>query len=1503
MSEAASTGLPRDRIGGRYRILAFRGAGAEGSVYLADDLFTGQKVALKLGAPDRLAAEYNRSAALAHPHLARATALWPDGDRAALSLEYAAEDLTALRGSPENLIVRHVAEIARALAHLHRHGIVHADVKPQNALLASTHGLRRALLSDLGLAGMDRTSRGSLEYAAPEVLEGAAPSAASDLYSLGVTLHELLSGTNPFARSAPAEVVRAHFDGPPTLRASRGLQAVVEKLLARDPRSRYLQADELIEALGAASGTDLQAEGEGLAPDCIGLGTLRGRDDELARFQDALARSRGGKGTQLWVAGPTGSGKSRLLRRFKVAAELGGVRVLLASGEQGLETICRWLGLLLEEADPGEPTIELAQRRLAAACERAPLALLLDDADVDPGLRALVAALARTPARRGRPLLVAVAAQKPFEPLPERLDVGPLSAQLAKEKLMEALGPRSWAEPLCDVLVRETSGIPGELEEALRDLAGRKILDRRAGRWELDRVRAGRDLGACLPRAAERAAKERVLALAEPLRTTLGIAAVLGPELDRASLASIAGSEIANALERQRLLVPAGTHLRFPQLALARAAERALSAQARQGAHRRAAELTQDPAARAQHLFRAGARGCLRAALSGAWRCTRNGSPGEASRLYQIACAALRAPRIHRRAALLCERAGDCLALAGDSTPACRAYSWALERGGDAARIWQKIAKARWQAGRFEQVLEALDKARASGADPLAVAVIEARAQAMRGDYERASRLAAEALPLARARGERESATRLHHLLGICAWHRGDGRTAVAEERAAVQIARRHGDRRAEADARNGLGTAYRLLAHYRRAAQETVKAIELYAELGDERQEAIAWNNLGVARYLAGEWDRALEAWEKLGGKKCQTVEEELLTLNNLGYLYRDRGDLPRAKDLMARALGKIQEVGGYARMEAMVRGNLGEVAAREGDLAGAEELYLETLAIARRIDARDEIVETERRLAELDLKRRNFDAAKARAGVALDLAVRAGNRVEQGNLLRVVALCARARGDAAAADSAVQAARAALQEAGSPLEMARLDCVASMLELDRSDAVQAEASLRRARVTFEKLGAAPDLREIEQVQREIEALQRKSLSQVEALTRAAQRLAAPSDPTALLEEVLDQALLLTGAERGFILLNEGSGPSRVAAVRGADADATLHISQTIADRVLHTGEMVAIADIVGREQLSTQKSILDLRLRSVLCAPIQSGGKQLAILYVDSRRVGALLSNKDLGLLSAFAALAGSALENARLIADLRRKGDLLAHMAHEFRSPLAGIKGYADLVLDDPALAAPLRSDIEVISSQAMRLSNLVGRTLELARMEAGALKLARVGVSLPEVASAAIAGLKPIALMKSISVSLSADPDLPAVLGDRDRLVQVITNLTGNAIQYSPNGKRVWVQMRRGEPLSPPRAPRIEVEGSPSRAPETSPRPSARITVTDEGPGIPSASLEKLFTPFFRAGETKSTGTGLGLVITREIVREHGGEIRIESEVGKGTTFTVLLPGAA
>src|SRR2546428_6348504 len=102
-------------IGHRYQVLGLRGSGAEASVHLAVDLFTGQEVALKLGPPARLAAEYRRSAVLAHPHLARAVSLWHDPGGTSLALEYGAEDLTTLRGAADISVVGHVAEIARAL--------------------------------------------------------------------------------------------------------------------------------------------------------------------------------------------------------------------------------------------------------------------------------------------------------------------------------------------------------------------------------------------------------------------------------------------------------------------------------------------------------------------------------------------------------------------------------------------------------------------------------------------------------------------------------------------------------------------------------------------------------------------------------------------------------------------------------------------------------------------------------------------------------------------------------------------------------------------------------------------------------------------------------------------------------------------------------------------------------------------------------------------------------------------------------------------------------------------------------------------------------------------------------------------------------------------------------------------------------------------------------------------------------------------------------------------
>ena len=218
-------------------------------------------------------------------------------------------------------------------------------------------------------------------------------------------------------------------------------------------------------------------------------------------------------------------------------------------------------------------------------------------------------------------------------------------------------------------------------------------------------------------------------------------------------------------------------------------------------------------------------------------------------------------------------------------------------------------------------------------------------------------------------------------------------------------------------------------------------------------------------------------------------------------------------------------------------------------------------------------------------------------------------------------------------------------------------------------------------------------------------------------------------------------------------------------------------------------------------------------------------------------------------------------------------------LYHVTHELRTPLTNIQAYAEtlsrLDLNDEQTR---KECYNVIVSETRRLSELVEDILSISQMEVGALRLDTDDVDMVRLLRTMVQDNLGAADEKNVELSLSLPPKLPQLRGDKRRLAVLLNNLIGNAIKYTPPAGRVSVRATHDERRM-------------------------RIVVADTGLGIAPEDQPRIFEKFYRADrdEVQSVkGTGLGLAIAREIARLHGGDILLESEVGKGSTFTLELP---
>ncbi|MCX4239829.1 GAF domain-containing sensor histidine kinase [Paraliomyxa miuraensis] len=361
-----------------------------------------------------------------------------------------------------------------------------------------------------------------------------------------------------------------------------------------------------------------------------------------------------------------------------------------------------------------------------------------------------------------------------------------------------------------------------------------------------------------------------------------------------------------------------------------------------------------------------------------------------------------------------------------------------------------------------------------------------------------------------------------------------------------------------------------------------------------------------------------------------------------------------------------------------------------------------------------------------------------------------------------------------------------------------------------------------------------------------------------------------------------------------------EADGALRCVAVCHRDAGKGVLVERLVRGRQPKVDDPVGIGAVVrtGQALLAEQagdsmldvdewspqlrRMVQELQPRSSIVVPLRARGRTLGASVVtttaDSERSYTVA---DLALLDELAGRAALLVDNARLYhaaqEAVRMRDEVVAVVSHDIRGPLQTITT-ACAILGMPGVSAVQHQQgLEVIGRAVAQMERLTTDLLDISRIEAGGLQLQLGEVDAAEIAAEVGAALRPTAEAGGIALEVAVEPGLPRLWADRNRLVQVLSNLLTNAFKFTPEGGKVVVSVSRHSG-------------------------GVRMAVSDTGCGIPPEHIPRLFDRFWQADRKRGAGAGLGLAIVKGIVEGHGGTVEVHSVVGQGSTFSVSIPSA-
>ena len=1288
---------PLPMIDGRYVIQAELGRGAMGRVLgVVDGVASPVPLACKvLEHPELRAdfvAEFTLLRRLAHPGFVTAHRLGVD---AATRQPYAVLERCdgpslATVGTPGVArVVAIAADLLRALDHLHRLDLVHGDLAPVNVVTHDGPGSVVKVL-DLGAGGQRGARRGTtsgvLPFAAPERLAGAPLAPSGDLWSLGCLVFQLLHGRHPWP-DYPAR----YGGGTPIDRtglAPSPLDPLLDRLLAHSPADRFPHAGAALAALEAAAGQTLPlvdgAERARVLQDAPYLDVGKHLEHLSQRLRSAADAQ---KPTSVDIGAAAGGGRTRLLAELSNRLAASGIRTIHDRARptdgptEGLERVLAAVGGIPPEDGSAVGLVQALGR--AVRSRHAAVAVLVDDLDLaSPSARESFDVLARSlraiPDRFG-PLLVATVGRGPAEVALEPWNAGDVEHAIALVFPERRIGGRV-AEPICDA----SRGNVGLSFDILGALLQRKIVTVDATSVQLHDVDAVRKVA---PTSREEAAARAVAALPEAVRRVAGTLAWTRGAVPR----DLLGPAMTELLTRGVAVVvpdPRGPRATLASEPLVLACSGLVAAD---DAHRElATRWAAEPGDEARGLVL-----WHRLAIAG-----DAGAVAAAEAALDTLGAADAAPLVVALAAhgwptgsAAARRGGEVLAATGRVEAALALHQRAVELATsplEAALALTRIGALQAHQSRHALALDALRDALARGGEGLApldraaVLATLARSGVLSGAVDDAARWAEAGFALAGA--DQGLRGRLGYAQGLVRWYRGDLAGATSAFDAALTATRAVGDRVEEAAIVTGLGlVAHRkgdldqALSHYR-------DALKLGEQAGDEARVLSSLQNLGVVFHERGEWIAALDTYrEALGLAEALDQTGRVVQISgNLGNLWRYLGELDAAREVLQVGLERARsESNRY--MEGLLLNLLGDVASDAEAWDQAERLWGDAIRVTEEASCAAEEAEARLNLGRLHLERRSFETARKALEQALEVAERIEHATFTSQTLALLAAVDRVsvHGDLERAGRSMQRAVDLLPQVENPgarwpilLEAAWLARDTGQLDLagDRVREVrqllqaQLDAVPARHRAAFrarrDRRGAWAETAVFEVATRSGERAQARDLGWTRLL-EINKRLATEHSPARLLEYIMDSAIQLTDAERGFLLLREDGGDDDELAVhvaRNLDQEnirkKQLKISHSIARRVVESGHPAITIDAMEDERYRDQLSVHDLRLRSILCLPMIGRGRVLGAIYLDNRFRASAFSEADLPFMEAFADLAAIALDNARLI-DAQERG----------------------------------------------------------------------------------------------------------------------------------------------------------------------------------------------------------------------------------------------------